>query len=68
MRNGKQKRTENLKLRARIDTRMATFSLHRKKVIKEKEEPREKSKEKINYEFWRTSFASAAFAFGRSVI
>lgn len=51
---------------------MATFLFAQKKRLQNdkegKEEPRGNGKIKINSEFWKTPFASAAFAFDLLVI
>lgn len=47
---------------------MFLFARRLQKYKERKEEPRKKGKEKINSEFWKTPFASAAFAFDLLVI
>lgn len=42
---------------------MFIFAQREKNYKEGKEEPRKKDRDKINSEFWRTSFASAVFAF-----
>lgn len=69
----KQKLTENLKFRAIANTGIAAFLFAQTggcKMIKKKKKrtKRKRQMKKYNYEFWKIYFASAAFAFGPSVI